>query len=172
MQFSEARGFAKASRLNVSHRKGKDQDDGIVKARVQQAATMCDAFRKHIEILADRVNRFGNKTITQAMAEEFASDLFGITELEKAKQKVPTQRTNQRDAILREFNIPARGTHGENAWDLLNAVTAVASSPLTPEAVKSKKQPVERIQGNLEENGTASRLVANATQAIETLVAA
>lgn len=168
MQRGEAQEFANAHELNVSHRKGKSDSDEVIRERVQQATTMCEAFREHIRILADRINRFGNTTINQAMAEEFADSLFGID----PKKKASGQSRNKRDAVLREFNMPDRGTHGANAWDLLNAVTAVASSTLTPEASKSKKNPVERIQANLEDNGSSARLVANATQALEALAAA
>jgi hypothetical protein len=149
--------------LAVGHRKSRKAEVGTVtKERFDFAVQQWENLQEHIRRLSERVNVFSSMPLATRDAEELTDKLLGITKLEDAS----TQRKNDREFILANFDRKEIGTFGRNAWDWMNAVTH-----LTSNGRGGKKDPIDRIVGNLDPNGTGYKLEQKANGLLVALAA-
>ena len=153
----------------VSHRVAKDSEPGdIMKERMAFAVQNWTAAREKIAALAARVNSFQGVKLAASDAADLAEQLLGIKG--KKPESVSTRAKNKKAEILTAFRNPGAGTYGETAWDFLNAVTYVNSSPNAPGFKTSRVAPVDRILRTIDPQGTGFAVERAAEKLIAGLV--
>ena len=146
-----------SSDFTISHRVAAGDHEAqraIMVERSQQAVAAWSKVQDHIAGLADRINNWQSVPVSSTQAENLTDRLLGIAKLENASP----QKKNRRAAILSGFNMPSMGTNGKTAWDWLNGVTYVNSSPNAEANKKSKVSAVERAVRVTDTNGTGFKL--------------
>jgi hypothetical protein len=141
------------SDFEISHRVAKgspERQAEIMAERTREAIEAWEKVQEHIKELSRRVNVWKDAPITFSDAEHLTDSLLDITDLEKTS----TRTKNEREAILSAFSMPQVGTYGRDAYDWVNAVTFVLSSPLAKSVQKSKVSTIERAVRNMDPNGT------------------
>jgi len=156
-----------ASDFSITHRvAGGDHavQQLIMAQRAKDAVAAWQKVQKHIADLSERINVWSGVQLAQKDAENLTEKLLGITDLEKAS----TRAKNRRDAILAAYSMPSMGTNGRTAWDWINGVTFVNSSPMaainSPKA--SKVSGVDRAIRTLDTNGSGFKLEADAEKVL------
>ena len=146
-----------ASDFAITHRVAKGDSEvqaEIMAKRTQEAVAAWEQVQEHIRQLSERINVWNDATIQFSDAEHLTDSLLGITKLEDAS----TRKKNTREAILSAFSMPQYGTFGRTAYDWLNGVTFVNSSPHAETVQKSKVGTIERTVRNMDPNGTGFKL--------------
>jgi hypothetical protein len=141
------------SDFTISHRVAKgdhEEQAAIMQERAKDAIAAWEKVQTHIAELSKRVNVWTEADLTFADAKELTNQLVGIVDDEKAS----TRAKNTRDAIVGAFAKPEFGTYGRTAYDWINAVTFVNSSPDAEANKKSKVSPIDRAIRNVDPNGT------------------
>lgn len=110
----------------IPHRVAREEDQAkIMQERIKRAIETWENAKKKIRRLADRIQFWNDLPLTLPEATTLTDRLLEIDPTEK-----PSTRTqNRREAILAAFDRADIGTHGQSAYDWLNAVTFVVSSP-------------------------------------------
>lgn len=141
----------------ISHRVAKGDHEAqraIMVERSQAAVAAWAKVQEHIAGLAERINAWQSVPVSSTQAETLTDRLLGIGNLEKAS----AQKKNRRTQILGAFDMPSMGTNGATAWDWVNAVTYVNSSPNAEANKRSKVGAVERAVRVTDPNGTGFKL--------------
>jgi len=150
-----------ASDFTITHRvaKGSPEEQAkIMNLRLTEAVAAWEQARTHIERLAEKVGVWQAKGMSKGEATDITNRLLGIAKDEDAS----TRSVNKRDAIVAAFSMPAAGTFGRSAWDWINAVTFVNSSPLADINKKSKVDATDRLVRTTTVNGTGFKAEAEA----------
>lgn len=160
-----------ASDFTVTHRVAAgdhEMQNEIMAQRAKDAVNAWSKVQKHIADLAERINVWSSAKITAKDAAMLTDKLLGITDLEKAS----TRAKNRRDAILSGFNLPQFGTNGATAYDWINAVTFINSSPLAPinSPKNSKVSGVDRAVRTLDPNGSGFKLEQDAEKVLAAMI--
>lgn len=137
----------------ITHRVAKgtpEEQQKVMAERVKDAVAAWEQAKTHIARLAEKVGVWQAKGMTKGEATSLANRFLDITDEEDAS----TRSVNKRDAIVAAFEMPAAGTFGRSAWDWMNAVTFVNSSPFAGINKKSKVDAVDRIVRTTTVNGT------------------
>jgi hypothetical protein len=122
----------------------------VMTDRVKEAVAAWEQAKTHIARLAEKVGVWQAKGMTKGEATSLTNRFLDIAKDEDAS----TRSINKRDAIVAAFEMPAAGTFGRSAWDWMNAVTFVNSSPFADINKKSKVDAVDRIVRTTTVNGT------------------
>jgi hypothetical protein len=141
------------SDFTITHRVAKgnaEEQQKIMAERVKEAVAAWEQAKNHIARLAEKVGVWQAKGMSKGEAVSITNRFLDITDEEDAS----TRSVNKRDAIVAAFEMPAAGTFGRSAWDWINAVTFVNSSPLAELNKKSKVDAVDRIVRTTTVNGT------------------
>lgn len=155
------------SDFQITHRVAKgtpEEQQAIMATRTKDAVAAWEQAREYIRTLADRIAVMKAAKITKADAANLTAKLLGI-EGDK-EEDISSRSKNRRDAILAGFNMPGFGTFGVSAYDWLNAVTFVNSSPLATINKKSKVDAVDRLVRNVTTNGTGFKMEADANSVL------
>lgn len=139
--------------FTITHRVANGDHDvqkAIMAGRTKDAIAAWEKARGHIAKLSDKINAWQSVPLQFADAKNLTDRLVGITDESKAS----TRAKNKRDAILAAFSMPQFGTYGRNAYDWLNGVTFVNSSPLAEANKRSKVSGIDRTIRNLDMNGS------------------
>lgn len=131
-----------------------EKQQEIMAERAKEAVEAWEHAREHIHQLSEKINRYNSAPIVYADAENLTDQLLRIADAEDAS----TVTKNKREAILRGFAMPQFGTFGKTAWDWLNAVTFVNSSPNAEINKKSKVSDIDRMVRNIDINGSGFKL--------------
>lgn len=143
--------------FEISHRvAGGDPEEQqrIMNERLQNSFAAWNKAKEHIAALAKRIDAQKSKAMSALEAEMLTDSLLGIAGPGEPRREISTRTENKKTAILRAFELPAAGTYGKTAFDWINAVTYVNSSPAAAEAAKSKVDPLDRLVRNVTPNGT------------------
>jgi len=146
-----------ASDFQITHRVAKgsiEEQTAIMAKRTKDAVAAWERVQEHIAALSARVNVWNGAAITFSDAEHLTDQLLGIGKLDDAS----AQKKNGREAILGAFSMPQFGTYGRTAYDWLNGVTFVQSSPNAESVRKSKVGTIERLVRNMDPNGTGFKV--------------
>jgi hypothetical protein len=122
--------------------------------RAADAVAAWETVQNHITELSKRVNNWANSPLTLADAGHLTDSLLEISNLETASGN----KKNKREAIMGAFNMPQFGTNGANAYDWINAVTFVNSSPNAENNKKSKVSVVDRTVRNIDANASGFKV--------------
>lgn len=163
-----AAAVATKSDFYITHRVAAgdhEKQQTIMAQRTKDAIAAWEKVQDHIRILSEKVNRWQNMPFQAIDAKELTNKLLDITNDDDSS----TRSVNKRDAIVSAFNMPNFGTYGKNAYDWLNAVTFVNSSPFADINAKSKVGAIERAVRNMDPNGTGFALEARAEGLLATL---
>lgn len=139
-----------------------EKQNTIMASRAKDAVAAWEKARQHIATLSDRIQKLTAAKLGFADAKELANRLLDISSDDKAS----TKAKNRRDAILAAYSMPQFGTRGESAWDFVNAVTFVNSSPLADINKASKVSSLDRLVRNVNTNGTGFKFEARAEQLV------
>lgn len=164
-----AAAVAAASDFLITHRVASgdvEKQQEIMAQRTKDAVAAWERVQEHIRVLAEKVNVWKGVPLTFSDAKELTNKLVGITDEEEAS----TRKVNQRDAIVAAWSMPQFGTFGQNAYDWLNAVTFINSSPEAETNKKSKVSLIDRTVRNVDPNGTGFALEAKAESLLAELV--
>lgn len=145
------------SDFTISHRVAKGDSEvqaAIMKQRAADAVAAWEKVQEHIAELSKRVNVWADSPLTLADAGHLTDSLLEIPKLEDAS----TNKKNKREAIMGAFNMPEFGTNGTNAYDWINAVTFVNSSPNAENNKKSKVSVIDRTVRNMDANGSGFKV--------------
>jgi hypothetical protein len=159
-----------ASDFTITHRvAGGDpaEQQKIMALRAKEAVSAWDKVKEHIKELSDRINVWNSIPLQVKDAENLTNQLLGIKDAEDAS----TRSKNRRDAIVAAFSMPKMGTFGRTAYDWLNAVTFVNSSPFAEINKKSKVSSIDRAVRTFDPNGTGFKLEQDAEALLAELVA-
>lgn len=165
-----AAAVAAASDFLITHRVASgdtEQQQAIMCQRTKDAVAAWERVQEHIRVLATKVNAWINVPLQFADAKELTNKLLGVTDEEDAS----TRTINKRDAIVAAWSMPQYGTNGRNAYDWLNAVTFVNSSPFAEVNKKSKVSAIDRTVRNIDPNGTGFAIELEAEKLLAELVA-
>lgn len=146
-----------ASDFTISHRvaRGSTEEQAKIMAeRTQDAIAAWDKVQQHIADLSARVNVWSQAPLTFADAEHLTDQLLTIGKLDDTS----TRKKNTRDAILAAFSMPQFGTFGRTAYDWINGVTFINSSPNADSVKASKVSTIDRAVRNMDPNGTGFKL--------------
>lgn len=145
-----------------------EKQQEIMGQRAKDAVNAWTAVQNHIKELADKINTWSSVKVSAKDAAAMTDKLLGIPDLSKAS----TRAKNRREAILQGFNMPQFGTRGETAYDWLNAVTFVNSSPFAEinSAKNSKVSGIDRTIRNLDPNGSGFKVEQNAEKVLASMV--
>jgi len=152
-----------ASDFTITHRvaEGSNEEQAAIMAeRVKDAVAAWEQAKAHIARLAEKVALWQSVPMAPMQANALAKRLVGIDDEEEAS----TRSVNKRDAIMAAFNMPNAGTFGKTAWDWINAVTFVNSSPMAEINKKSKVDATDRLVRNTTVNGTGFKAEAEAEE--------
>jgi len=145
-----------ASDFTITHRVAKgspDEQAKIMNLRLTEAVAAWEQAKSHIARLAEKVGVWQAKGMSKDEAVSITNNFLDIAD----EEDTSTRLINKRDAIVAAFNMPTVGTFGKTAWDWMNAVTFVNSSPLAEINKKSKVDAVDRIVRTTTANGTGFR---------------
>lgn len=159
-----------ASDFTITHRVARgsvEEQQAIMAKRTQEAIAAWEKVQEHIAELARRVNVWNSAPLQFADAEHLTDQLLGITTLDKAS----TRKKNTREAILRAFSMPQFGTFGRTAYDWINGVTFVNSSPNADNVKASKVTAIDRAVRNIDPNGTGFKLEQDAERVLAAFLA-
>lgn len=143
------------SDFTISHRVARGSDEKqqeIMALRAKDAVSAWEQAKEHIRKLSDRITVMQAAKITAADAKNLTDRILGVDGM--TEETISTRSKNKRAAILSAFNMPAMGTFGQSAYDLLNAVTFINSSPMAEFNRKSKVDALDRLVRNVSVNGT------------------
>lgn len=146
-----------ASDFTITHRVARgsvEEQTAIMAKRKQEAVAAWEKVQNHIAELSKRVNMWKGAPLTFADATHLTDQLLGIKKVEDASAR----KKNMRDGILGAFSMPQFGTYGVNAYDWINAVTFVNSSPNSGIVKASKVSAIDRAVRNMDPNGTGFKL--------------
>ena len=143
-----------------------EEQQAIMSERANTAVSAWEHVQDHIRQLSEKINVFNSAKLTFADAEVLTDRLIGITDLEKAS----TRSKNKREAILQAFAMPQFGTYGQTAWDFLNGVTFINSSPFADFNKKSKVSDVDRIIRNIDINGSGFKFEERAEELVAAFI--
>lgn len=155
------------SDFTITHRVARgtaEQQQAIMTDRIKDAVAAWEHVQGYFKVMADKMGLWQSVGMDTIQAKKMANDLLGIANEEDAS----TRATNKRDAIVAAFNMPKAGTFGKTAWDWINAVTYVNSSPMS--AGKSKVSAVDRLVRNTTVNGTGFKEEAEAENLLATFI--
>lgn len=155
----------------ITHRCAKGdpaEQQKIMADRTRDAVKAWEHAREHIRKLSDRINTLAGIPLAYSDAEELTNRLLGITDVEKAS----TRSVNRRDAILAGFSMPKFGTNGRTAWDWINGVTFVNSSPFADVNKKSKVTGLDRTVRNVDANGSGFKFEQSAEKVLASFIGA
>lgn len=158
-----AAAISAASDFTITHRVAKgspEKQAEIMAERIKDAVAAWEQAKAHIARLAEKVALWQSVSMDKMQATAVTNRLLDITDEEDAS----TRAKNKRDAIVAAFNMPSVGTDGRTAWDWINAVTFINSSPLADINKKSKVDAVERIVRTTTVNGTGFKAEAEAEE--------
>jgi len=145
------------SDFTISHRVARGDSEvqaAIMQQRAADAVAAWETVQNHITELSKRVNNWANSPLTLADAGHLTDSLLEISNLETASGN----KKNKREAIMGAFNMPQFGTNGANAYDWINAVTFVNSSPNAENNKKSKVSVVDRTVRNIDANASGFKV--------------
>ena len=154
----------------ISHRTASgtlEVQSAIMADRAKQAVTAWEQAKDHIGKLAEKINAWQSVPLQFADAKNLTERLLDIRDEKNASQR----SLNRRDAILGAFSMPQFGTNGRNAYDWLNGVTFVNSSPLADANKKSKVSAIDRAVRTIDVNGTGFALEQRAEKLLAELLA-
>lgn len=158
-----------ASDFTITHRVAKgttEEQQKIMAERIKDAVAAWKQVQGHFTVMAEKMGLWQSVGVTVADATKLSNDLLGVADEEKAS----TRAINKRDAIVAAFNMPSAGTSGRTAWDWINAVTFVNSSPLAEINRKSKVSAVDRIVRTTTVNGTGFKEEAEAENLLASFI--
>lgn len=164
-----AAAISAASDFTITHRVAAgdhEEQQAIMAGRAKDAVAAWEKAQQHIRTLADKINAWQAVPLQFADAKELTNRLLGVKDEENAS----TRTINKRDAILAAFSMPQFGTFGRNAYDWLNGVTFVNSSPLAEVNKKSKVSAVDRAIRTLDVNGSGFLVEQQAEKILAELV--
>jgi hypothetical protein len=144
----------------------QEKQQAIMCQRTKDAVAAWEKVREHIRVLSEKVNVWKGIPLQFSDAKELTHKLLGVTDEEDASQRT----INRRDAILAAFSMPQFGTFGRDAYDWLNGVTFVNSSPLAEVNKKSKVSAIDRTVRNIDPTGTGFALERKAQEILAELV--
>lgn len=165
-----AAAVAAASDFLITHRVASGDAEAqqkIMLQRTKDAVAAWERVQEHIRILAKKVNEWQQIPLQFADAKNLTNKLLGVTD----EENTSTRTLNRRDAIVAAWSMPQFGTFGQNAYDWLNAVTFVNSSPSADANKKSKVSTIDRVVRNIDPNGTGFALELKAEELLAELVA-
>lgn len=145
----------------ITHRVAKgspEKQQEIMAERVKEAVAAWSQVKDYFQKMADKIGLWQGVSVTKDQAVNLSNRLIGIDDEEDAS----TRATNKRDAIVAAFNLPSAGTEGRTAWDWINAVTFVNSSPDAEINKKSKVDATDRLVRTTTVNGTGFKEEASA----------
>lgn len=142
----------------ISAKMTEEERRGIMTERARQAAAALETTKRYIRSFGERVQEWISTPLSYAQTEKLTDTLLDIQDVEKAKPR----RKNVREAILNAFSMPQFGTHGQNLYDWLNAVTFVNSSPNAEIVTRSKVSATDRMIRNIDPNGSGYKFEAKA----------
>lgn len=154
-----------ASDFSITHRvAGGDHavQQKIMAQRAKDAVSAWEKAQEHIRKLSDRINVLQGVSLSFTQAEKLTDRLLDIRDIEKAS----TRAKNRRSAILAGFSMPQYGTFGRTAWDWMNGVTFINSSPFAEANKASKVSGVDRVVRTLDVNGSGFKLESMANDMI------
>ena len=146
----------------LTHRKGRADEDSVMKERFAFAVEQWENVQQHIATLSERINVWSNISLATEDAESLTHKLFAVSD----PKKMATRTANRVDRVLAAFNDPKNGTFGKSGWDWLNAVTFTTSHGET----KSKVDPMDRLVRNITPNGSGFKLEQRAEKLLASLV--
>ncbi len=149
------------SDFQITHRVAKgspEKQQEIMVERVKKAVAAWSQVKEYFARMAEKIGLWQGISMTKDQAVKLSNSLVGIDNEEDA----PTRSVNKRDAIVEAFNMPAAGTEGRTAWDWINAVTFVNSSPMADINKKSKVDVTDRLVRTTTVNGTGFKQEAEA----------
>lgn len=158
------------SDFTITHRVAEgdaEEQKSIMVARAKDAIAAWSAVQDHIKKLAEKINVWSAIPLQNADVLELSNRLVGITDEDDAS----TRAKNRRDAIVAAYNMPKFGTYGRTAYDWLNGVTFVNSSPLAEINAKSKVSAIDRAIRTMDTNGTGFAFELKAEELLAELVA-
>jgi len=161
-----AAAIAAESDFVITHRVAtgdQEKQRAIMLQRTQDAVRAWEKVQEHIRVLAAKVNVWQGIPFTLSDVTTLTNQLLDI----KTDDEASTRKTNQRDAIVAAWNMPAAGTYGRNAYDWMNAVTFVNSSPNAPTNQKSKVTTIDRAVRTISSTGTGYAFEAKAAKLLE-----
>lgn len=159
-----------ASDFTITHRTARgtaEAQTAVMAQRVSDAVAAWDKVTEHISALAKRVNIWNGSPITFGDAEHLTNQLLGISKVEDASGR----KKNVREAILSAFSMPQFGTNGKTAYDWINGVTFVNSSPHSQVVKKSKIDTIDRTVRNIDPNGTGFKVEQKAEKVLASFLA-
>lgn len=145
------------SDFSISHRVARGDSDvqqEIMRTRAADAVAAWEKVQEHIAVLSKRVNVWADSPLTFADAGHLTDQLLEIGKLDEASGN----KKNRREAILDAFSMPEFGTNGQTAYDWINGVTFVNSSPNAEVNKKSKVSAVDRAVRNMDANGSGFKV--------------
>jgi len=158
-----------ASDFLITHRVASGDAEAQQKIMAQRTKDAVEAWKKvqeHIRVLAEKVNVWQGIPLQFSDAKELTNKLLGVKDEEDASQRT----LNRRDAILSAFSMPQFGTFGRNAYDWINGVTFVNSSPNAETNKSSKVSAIDRTVRNIDPTGTGFKLEFEAEELLAELV--
>lgn len=156
-----AAAISAASDFMITHRVAKgspEKQAEIMAERVKEAVAAWKQVQEYFAKMAKKIGLWQSVPMTKDQAVELSNRLIGIDDEEEAS----TRSTNKRDAIVAAFKMPEAGTDGRTAWDWINAVTFVNSSPKAELNKKSKVDVTDRLVRTTTVNGTGFQQEAEA----------
>lgn len=141
------------SDFTISHRVAKGNSEmqaAIMQQRAADAVAAWETVQEHIVELSKRVNVWDTSPLTLADAGHLTDQLLTIPKV----GNVTGNKKNKRDSIMEAFNMPQFGTNGATAYDWINAVTFVNSSPNAENNKKSKVSAIDRAVRNMDANAS------------------
>ena len=157
--------------FTISHRVASGdhvKQQEIMAERAKDAISAWQKVQDHIAKLAERINVLSSVKLSAKDAEHLTDTLLGIKDVDKAS----TRSMNRRAAILAGFSMPTMGTQGRTAWDWINGVTFVNSSPMAEinSPAKSKVSGIDRAIRTMDTNGSGFKLELDANKVLANFI--
>ena len=137
------------SDFTISHRVAKGDSEvqaAIMKQRAADAVAAWEKVQEHIAELSKRVNVWADSPLTLADAGHLTDQLLDISKLDA-------------------------GTNGATAYEWINAVTFVNSSPNAENNKKSKVSVIDRTVRNMDANGSGFKIEQKAEKILANFLA-